>query len=133
MRVTTHVTGPAPVGLAWERYVDPARWPTWAPQIRSVELDGRSEPSAIAPGVTGVVHAILGVRVRFEITDVDEAAHRWSWTVHPPGPTMRLGHTLDPWRTTGSRAGLVIDGPAPIVLTYAPLARLALHRLLATD
>lgn len=131
MRLTTHVTGPASVDLAWERYADPARWRTWAPQIRSVEIDGTSGPTRIASGATGTVHALLGVSVRFEITEVDEGARRWSWTVHPPVITMHLEHTLEPWRATGSRTGLVIDGPAPVVLSYAPLARLALHRLLA--
>lgn len=131
MRVTTHVDGPTPVEVAWERYADPMLWSTWAPQIRSVRLDGRSRPGRIAPGVTGTVHALFGVSVPFAVTEVDEAAHRWSWTVHPPGLTMRLGHTLEARSRGGTRTGLVVDGPAPVVLAYVPVARLALHRLVA--
>lgn len=127
MRLPTSVTGSASVDVAWERYADPSQWATWAPQIRSVE----SSAPRIAAGVTGTVHALFGVSVDFEITEVDEAARSWSWTVRPPGLTMHLEHTVEPWGEAGSRAGLVIDGPAPLVLTYAPIARLALHRLLA--
>ena len=131
MRVTTHVDGPATVEVAWERYADPTLWSTWAPQIRSVHLDGGPRPARIAPGVTGTVHAFFGVSVPFEVTEVDEAAHRWTWTVHPPGLTMRLGHSLEARSAGRTRTGIVVDGPAPAVLAYVPVARLALHRLVA--
>lgn len=128
MRLHTSVTGPAGADVAWERYADPSQWATWAPQIRSVE----SSAARIEAGVTGTVHALFGVSVDFAITEVDEASRSWSWTVHPPGLTMHLEHTVEPCGETGSRAALVVDGPTPVVLVYAPIARLALHRLLAT-
>lgn len=131
MRITTHVNGPAPVELAWERYADPALWSTWAPQIRSVEIHDPG-PARIRSGLRGTVHALFGVSVRFEVTEVDEAARTWAWTVHPPALTLRLGHTLEARPGGGTRTGLVIDGPAPVVLAYAPVARLALHRLVAS-
>lgn len=134
MRVTTHVNGPASVELAWERYADPALWSTWAPQIRSVEVDGGGTVDRISAGMRGTVHALFGVSVRFEVTEVDEADHRWAWTVHLPAITLRLEHTLEPaGRARGSRTGLVVDGPAPVVLAYVPVARLALHRLVAAE
>jgi hypothetical protein len=129
MRLATHVRGPVPVEIAWARYADPRLWSSWAPQITGVDLDGHPP---IHAGLSGTVRALLGLRVRFEVTEVDEAARRWSWTVHPPLVTLRLDHTLEP-TSTGTRAGLVVPGPAPVVLPYVPLARLALHRLLATD
>lgn len=129
MRVTAHVSGAAPVELAWERYAEPARWATWAPQIRSVDVGA----DRIAPGVTGTVHALFGISVPFEITEVDEANRTWSWTVHPRPVTMRLEHTVEPWGDGGSRTGIVVHGPLPVVLSYAPLARIALHRLVAAE
>ncbi|MCA1781062.1 MAG: SRPBCC family protein [Dermatophilaceae bacterium] len=132
MRLTTHVTGPASVELAWERYADPALWSTWAPQIRTVRIH-EGDPGRIHVGMRGTVHALFGLSVRFEVTDVDEAARTWWWTVHPPGLTLHLGHTIEPRPDGRTRTGLIIDGPAPVVLTYAPVARLALHRLLAVD
>ena len=132
MRVTTHVTGPAPVTLAWERYADPTLWSAWAPQIRSVETDGPG-PQRIHVGMRGTVHALLGVSVRFKVTEVDEARRRWAWLVRLPLLTLRLEHTVEPWRASGTRTGLVVEGPAPVVLAYVPVARLALHRLVAAQ
>ena len=129
MRHALTVDGPAPIGLAWERYADPGLWATWAPQIRDVEWRGADR---LAPGMTGTVHAIAGFPVRFEITDVDEGAHDWAWTVHPPKVTMHLRHTLEE-TVRGTRAGLVIEGPFPVVIAYTPLAHIALGRLLAVD
>jgi hypothetical protein len=44
---------------------------------------------------------------------------------------LRLEHTVEPGPGSGTRTGLVVDGPAPVVMAYAPVARLALHRLVA--
>ena len=81
----------------------------------------------------GTVHALLGVSVRFEVTEVDEARRRWAWLVRLPLLTLRLEHTVEPWRASGTRTGLVVEGPAPVVLAYVPVARLALHRLVAAQ
>ncbi|NCD20565.1 MAG: SRPBCC family protein, partial [Actinobacteria bacterium] len=90
MRHSVEVSGPASVALAWERYADPALWSTWAPQIRRVTWRGGDR---LAAGLTGVVHAIAGVNVPFEVTAVDAAAHDWSWIVRPLGVTLRMRHT----------------------------------------
>lgn len=129
MRMTTYVSGPAAVEDAWERYADPALWSTWAPQIRSVDVD-QEDATRIRPGLTGTVHAAFGVDVRFTITEVDEAARTWAWTAHPPGFTMHLTHTVES-HSTGTRTGLEVDGPAVASLAYLPVARLALRRLVA--
>ena len=127
MRHSLEVCGPAAPALAWERYSDRALWSTWAPQIRHVTWEGGDR---LAPGLAGVVHAIARVDVPFEVTAVDAAAHDWSWTVRVLGVTLRMRHTLEA-HGGGARAGLVIEGPPPVVLGYAPVARIALRRLLA--
>jgi len=127
MRRAVEVNGPAPVALAWERYADPALWSTWAPQIRRVSWEGGER---LAPGLRGVVHAIAGVAVPFEVTAVHASAHDWTWTVRGLGATLHMRHTLEE-TAGGTRAGLVIEGPPLVAIGYAPVARFALRRLLA--
>ncbi|AGL19362.1 SRPBCC family protein [Actinoplanes sp. N902-109] len=123
MRRQLAVSGPVPPGEAWDRYARPARWPEWSPQIRAVDYAG----TLLTPGARGVVHGPLGLRVRFHIDDVTPA-RGWAWTVSVLGVTMHLHHTVAP-AGPGSRTGLTIEGPAPVVLGYLPLARWALRRL----
>ena len=103
----------------WEAYAEPARWHEWAPQIRAVRPLER-----IRPGLRGEVEGLLGVRVRFEVTVVDEAARCWTWRVHVGLATLTIAHEVADGRTA-----LVLDGPRPVIVVYAPVARLALSRL----
>ena len=119
--------GPAPVGLAWQRYAEIARWPEWSPQILRVEADAER----IARGVTGTVHAFGGLRLGFTITDVDVVARRWSWLVRCGPVQMDLHHDVRAVPGGGSATGLVLQGPAAVVALYAPLAWVALRRLVA--
>ena len=70
----------------------------------------------------------LGVAVPFVVDRVDEAAHRWRWTVSVLGVAVTMGHDLTA-TPGGTRAGLTIDAPAPFALAYGLPARLALRRL----
>jgi hypothetical protein len=124
MQFELRARGPAPADLAWRRYRVFAEWPTWSPQIRRVE----SDTDHLAPGVTGKVIGPLGVPVDFRIDEVDEAARTWSWQVTTVGIRLRLHHTVET-DGAGSRTTLHVNGCAPIVLGYAPLAQIALHRL----
>lgn len=125
--ITIHQTGRADAPTVWKRYLHPQLWPTWAPQIASVDCADES----IRAGSTGVVHAVLGLRVPFEVTQVDPVALRWSWIARLPlGVELRFTHTVDPV-AFGTTTGLAATGPAPIVLGYLPVAALALRRLTA--
>jgi hypothetical protein len=119
--------GPAAVGTAWERYAEIARWPSWSPQIVRVDADA----GRIARGVSGTVHALGGLRLRFTITDVDVVARRWSWLVRLGPLQLDLHHDVRAVPGGGSATGLAIEGPAALVSAYAPLAWLALRRLVA--
>jgi len=122
---TCTVTGRAPAALAWERYVHPARWPSWSPQIRRVECCD----DVLRTGSVGVVHALLGVKVPFEVTEFDDERRTWSFTARLPlSVRLHLTHTVQD-AGTGCRTGLVVRGPAPVVVGYLPVARLALFRL----
>jgi hypothetical protein len=122
---TIHQTGRADASTVWQRYLHPQRWPTWAPQIASVDCADES----IRAGSTGVVHAVLGVQVPFAVIEVDSAAMRWSWIARLPlGIELRFTHTVDAV-AFGTTTGLAATGPAPIVLGYLPVAALALRRL----
>jgi len=118
------VNGPARPDVAWERYASLAAWPTWAPQIRSVEADG----PRLAVGRTGTVHAVGGLRVPFVVTAVDADARTWSWLARVGPVALTLHHDLAP-DPDGTRAGLVLEGPALVVATYSPLTRPSLARL----
>ncbi|HEX8519196.1 MAG TPA: SRPBCC family protein [Pseudonocardia sp.] len=136
MEVAVRVAGRAPVERVWERYAVPARWAGWAPHIRGVDLD--PGPDRIAPGLTGRVRGPLGVAVAFVVTDVDETARTWAWTVRPaPGwrglgaagvLRMHLRHGVEP-DPAGAATWLALRGPAPAVAAYLPVARVALARL----
>ncbi|WNV75734.1 SRPBCC family protein [Geodermatophilus sp. DSM 44513] len=123
--LTLHATGPEAPAEAWERYVLPARWPQWAPQITGVSVP----VDRLAAGVRGRVHGPLGVRLPFLVETVDEAARQWSWTVSAGPVRLHLLHWVSAAPDGGSTTGLRVSGPAPVVLGYAPLARLAIGRL----
>ena len=119
------VRGAAPAELAWQRYVEPARWPGWSPQIRRVDC----ADEVLRLGSVGTVHAVLGVSVPFVVTEFDAERRRWAWTATLPlGIRLRLRHSVD-GSGSGSTTGLRVRGPAPIVIGYLPVARLALIRL----
>ncbi len=71
----------------------------------------------------------LGVSLPFVVESVDEAARRWSWTVSLGPVRLRLLHWVAPGPDGGSTTGLRVTGPAPLVAGYAPLAQLAIGRL----
>ncbi len=128
--LTLRAHGPADVGLVWERYVDPQQWPTWAPQIQRVSCSGER----LEHGTTGTVHAGLlsrpTVPVSFEVLALDEDRREWSWRAHVGPLSLRLEHGVLA-RGAGSETWLRVHGPLPVVAAYAPVARLALSRLVA--
>jgi len=126
--LTLHAHGVSTVTLAWERYADPALWATWAPQIQRVETD----MERLVAGGSGTVHAgILAwptLRVPFRVLEVDESAMEWSWRARLGPLSLRLEHGVTA-HLTGSSTWLRVHGPLPVILLYAPVARLALSRL----
>ncbi|MDG6106755.1 SRPBCC family protein [Dactylosporangium aurantiacum] len=126
LRREVSVRGPRDADDVWDRYVRPRRWPEWSPQIRSVRYPGET----LRPGAAGVVRGPGGLPVRFRILDVaaDGPVRGWSWSVSAGGVRLHLEHTVQAV-PGGSRTGLTVRGPAPAVLLYLPLARLALRRL----
>ncbi|GAA2591392.1 hypothetical protein GCM10010435_82660 [Winogradskya consettensis] len=119
-------SGPLPADEVWDRYVRPRRWPEWSPQIRSVDYPA----DRLSPRTAGVVHGPFGLRVAFRILDVDELGpeRSWSWSVSAIGVPLILRHTVMAI-PAGTRTGLTVEGFAPVVLGYLPVARSALHRL----
>ena len=123
-------TGPASPDEVWYRYTRPALWPTWSPHLREVDYpDAVMHPGHDRPGHRGgrrrrgVPHRRGRPQVR-----------TWSWSVRS-GP---LRVSLRPRRrpggpasgsVAGSTAWLVTHALWPVAVGYAPLARLALDRL----
>lgn len=123
-RLTVHATGPARPETVWQRYACIDRWASWSPQIRSVRTPDRR----LTSGMCGTVESIAGIRVAFTVEHVDHDHRAWTWRVRL-GPTrLRLHHNVRA-HGRGSTTGLTMEGPRPVILAYAPLARLALRRL----
>ena len=124
MKLTVEASGAADPDTVWDRYVHPARWHEWSPQIRSVDY---ADPT-IGAGGRGTVHGPCGVGVAFEILAVDHETRCWAWRVSVAGVTLVLGHDVLA-QGSGTRTRLDITGPAPVVIGYVPVARIALGRL----
>lgn len=126
MEITVDATGDAPAGAVWERYMNPERWSSWAPQIRSVECPDLR----LGPGTTGRVNGPVGVTIDFEVAAVDEAEWTWTWNAwwkhRSVGLELTHGVTT---RSTGSRTWLRISGSPILVIPYAPVAKYALFQL----
>lgn len=126
LTLTAH--GSAAVAVAWQRYADPAEWSSWAPQIQRVQ----TSMTRLTAGGTGTVHAGPLPRptlpVPFRVLSVEESAMEWSWQVRAGLLGLLLEHGVTP-HPAGSSSWLRVHGPLPIVLGYAPLARVALGRL----
>ncbi len=124
MRLNMSVSGPVAVDEVWDRYLVPARWPEWAPQIRAVETGDKR----LAVGTSGRVRGPCGLGVSFIVTDLDEVRRTWAWRVTMGPVHMSLRHGVQSI-AEGTSTWLEVDGPLPVVVAYAPLARLALWNL----
>ncbi len=126
MRLTLRADGAADLRLVWQRYSEPALWSSWAPQIRRVEC---STP-VLEVGSTGTVYGVIpNVGAQFEVVELDAEAHRWAWDVVAGPVRMHLDHRSESRLGGGTSTTLVADGPAAVVLVYAPIARLSLENL----
>ena len=125
MRASVTETGRASPAVVWSRYENLDLWATWSPQVQEVIAATRR----LAPGLTGLVVGPLGVRLPFEVMQVDAEAMRWSWHVRYGLVHATLDHSLSPAPGGGCTTELVIDAPAYAVLAYRPIAALALRRL----
>lgn len=127
MKATVAASGPAGPDVVWDRYIHPGRWHEWSPQISSVDYPDES----LRPGGRGTVHGPCGIAVKFQIIAVDREKRCWSWRVTLGGITLEMLHEVLPVNATRdvTQTTLEINGPAPIVLGYLPVARIALGRL----
>ncbi len=125
MRRTVAAAGSVVPEVAWERYAELGQWSGWARPIRRVDASA----ARLEVGLTGVVHGPAGLRVSFVVEAVDERARTWTWRVRSGPITLTLRHEVLATVGGGTAATLTVTGPAPIVLVYPEVARVALSRL----
>lgn len=111
--------GPASAGAMWARYVDPKRWPEWSPHIRDASL-----PSPIKAGTHGEVRSFFGLRIPVHVLAVDSKKRTWSWEASIAGASVTMVHVVRDGETE-----VRLSGPDWLVRLYAPLAGVALGRL----
>lgn len=120
MNVRVIRRGPAGKYEMWRRCRDVDRWPTWMSLVRAVDAAG-----PFAPGLEGELLYPAGIRVRFEVLEVNEVGPSWSRELRFGAFRLVLDHRVD------EGFGLVeIDGPFPLPVLYVPFARRSLSRLL---
>jgi hypothetical protein len=124
VKLSIGANGPAAPGAVWDRYLRPEHWSEWSPQITSVNYPA----DEIADGGRGTVNGPCGIGLDFVILHVDTEKHCWTWRVKPVGIELVMTHAVLP-HDGGTRTTLEIDGPPPIIVGYAPIARIALGRL----
>ncbi len=126
MQMKIDATGSAPAETAWERYMDPSQWSSWAPQIMGVE----ASDDRLTAGTTGHVSGPLWLRIDFEVLSVDETERTWEWRAwfvnRALGLTLIHGVEAQP---AGSRTWLTVKGSPALVLPYLPVAKFALSQL----
>ncbi len=121
------VAGPADPETVWRRYTQPQLWPTWSPQIRSVEYGH----SLLRPGTGGVVRTVGGIGIPFTVAEVDAASRTWAWQVRLRGGlSLSLNHGVEPADGPGTSTWLEVTGPPMVTPVYARIAAIsALPRL----
>ncbi|MGB3827672.1 MAG: hypothetical protein WA962_02765 [Ornithinimicrobium sp.] len=127
--LTLRASGPVDPSRAWQRYAEPARWADWAPHLRGVDYP----LPRLRANTAGQVCGPWGLRVPFTVERCDEASRTWSWTVHlrvreADVVTVALAHGVVA-DEGGCATWLRLRGRWPVILGYAPIAQLALRRL----
>ena len=122
--LTLRASGSRSAEEVWQLYADPQRWRQWSPQIRRVDAVG-----LLRPGLEGTVTTYLPVAVHFRVVEVHAADRTWSWDVRLGPIRIGLDHGVRADPTAGSSTWLRLRGPFPVIMAYAPLAQLALRRL----
>jgi hypothetical protein len=111
----------------WTAYATPSLWPSWSPQVREVRCP--HSDALVRAGTRGQVLGPGGMRVPFEVTEVDPGRRRWAWRVGVGPLVLGMNHGVAVRSDGTSCAWVRVSGPLPVVAAYLPLARLALGRL----
>lgn len=117
-RLWAHRDVDAPASSVWAVLTDVSQWARWGPSVRHAELD----VGVLGPGATGTITTAVGVRLRFEITDVVEG-ERWTWSVAGIPATE---HTVQRLESECCRVGFSVPWAAA---PYLGVCHIALARI----
>ena len=110
----------APAEAVWSVLADLSEWPRWGPSVRRAVADG----DRVAPGMSGVVTTVVGVRLPFRITEV-VPGRAWRWRVAGVPATGHVVRPLGP-----ARCWVTFDVPWPFA-PYLAVLWLGLRRVRA--
>ncbi len=125
MQLWTSRTIDAEPRAAWDLLTDLERWPDWGPSLTGAALD---PPARFETGATGRVRTVVGLSLRFEVSDVDEG-RRWSWSV---GGVPATSHEIEPV-DAGVRVSFGVPVWAPPYLAVCAMALRRIETILTTD
>lgn len=101
----------APPSAIWDRYVDPATWPTWAHNTKRAAFDG-----PLALGMTGRVQPDRGPAQAVVVTSF-EPGRILETEVRPPGARMTFSYAIAP-TPGGGRVRHRIEMHGPLAQVY---------------
>jgi hypothetical protein len=101
---------PVPLEAAWHCLADVEGWPSWAPHIRSVELD---PPGSLRPRTRAVFRLRTAPTSAFAMVAFEPPV-RWQWAGRVAGLRVTYDHRLDRAGPNATRITLVVVGYGPL-------------------
>lgn len=115
--ITVSRTIASPIDVVWELLVTTAQWPTWG-----FSVTGHVGPAQIEAASTGRIETVVGLDLRYEITEFEPSAY-WRWKV---GGVPATGHRV----TTDPSGSTVVEFESPTwAVAYQPVVWWSLRAL----
>lgn len=125
MRPALSIAVAAPLDAVWHELTDLTAWPSWAPTVRSAELDGGG--TRLRANATGWVTTAVGVRLPFTVDGWREDAETrwWSWRVAGVHATE---HAVEATGAGTCRLRMSVPWWAPAYLAVVAPALMSIRR-----
>ena len=116
--VSAGAVADAPATVAWQIFIDTARWTDWGPSIRAVRCPERY----LYAGSRGAVRLAFGPWLSFAVERWDPPVY-WDWRV---AGVRATGHRVTPLEPNRCRVAFEVP---PLAAPYLLVCRLAARRI----